>query len=526
MKKRSLIFACFLLVVGLALGLWWWYGDGRQFQWDAVDFKPNQGETSVKKYNRLGETKSPYLLQHKDNPVHWFPWGEEAFQAAREENKIIFLSIGYSTCYWCHMMEKDSFEKQEVADVLNQHFISIKVDREEHPDIDQIYMDAVVGMTGQGGWPMSVFLTPDLKPFFGGSFFWQAQFIQILNNIQQTWQKEPQKILASGAKITDFLREKTGGAAAEISIGLLKKAFAQFQQSFDKTHGGFGQAPKFPHSMNLALLLRIHHRTGNREALGMVTQSLDAMAVGEIYDKIGGGFHRYATHDDWNEPHYEKMLYDNALLAFTYLEGYQVTKNKNYAEVVKGIFRYFLGEMTDPQGGFYSAQDAGEVGKEGEYYHLNKENRAQAEPPAKDDKILTSWNGLMIAALAKGYQVLGDEKYLKAAQASARFIQNNLYKNGKLLRRFREGEAKFDGTLEDYAFLIHGLLSLYEADGNADWVHWALKLQTKQDEIFWDEENGGYFMGDPNDPALLVKKKELHDGATPSGNAVAALNLV
>jgi hypothetical protein len=516
------------------------------------------GEKMQAGSNRLGLEKSPYLLQHKDNPVHWFAWGSEAFEAAKRENKPIFLSIGYSTCYWCHMMEKDSFELPEVADALNKDFISIKVDREEHPDVDQIYMDAVIGITGRGGWPMSVFLTPDLKPIFGGTFFWRQQFLDLLSRISRSWKEEPDKIFAATQEVMNYLadRNKESGAG-KLSEDLLRSAFHQYEESFDSRHGGFGGAPKFPPSVALSLLLRIHRRTGNQPALQMATQTLDAMARGGIYDKIGGGFHRYATQDDWNEPHYEKMLYDNALMATTYLEAYQVMKaieeekktspegalrgrldpalpvegatrasSKTYAEVARETLDYVLREMTDPEGGFYSAQDAGEVGKEGEYYHLNKEERAKHLPPHKDDKILTSWNGLMIAAMAKGYQVLGDECYLTAAQKSASFIERKLHSSGRLLRRYRDGDSRYDGTLDDYAFLIHGLLALYESDFDPKWIRWAEELQRKQDELFWDSTNGGYFFSPADDKTLLVRKKETHDGAIPSGNSVAALNLL
>lgn len=541
--------------------------------------------TFVKKYNRLGEAKSPYLLQHKNNPVHWFLWGKEAFQAAREENKIIFLSIGYSTCYWCHMMEKDSFEIQEVADALNKDFISIKVDREEHPDVDQIYMDAVVGLTGRGGWPMSVFLTPDLKPFTGGTFFWRAQFLQILGQIQEGWKKNPQQIIEAGEKLVDLLKKRNGAQAAEKwDEDFLRKAFRQFQESFDVTYGGFGQAPKFPHSLNISLLLRMHGRTGNEDALKMATKTLDAMARGGMYDHLGGGFHRYSTDDQWLVPHFEKMLYDNALLATTYLEAFQVTQKEIYSEVARQILDYALRDMTHSDGGFYSAEDAGEVGKEGEFYVWKEEELAKAltakelepfktlygvrsggnfehgnsilhlpenqkwetksdpllqkvhqklfqireerEHPHKDDKILTSWNGLMITAMAKGYQVLGDKQYLHAAQKSANFVQERLWQKGALLRRYRDGDSRFEGTLEDYAFLIEGLLSLYEADFDKQWIDWALSLQKKQNEIFWDQKEGGYFMSDPKTTTLYLKKKEFHDGAIPSGNAVTALNLL
>lgn len=514
----------FIAIIFMLVAVVFWKGDHLSPRGRSV--KPDQGKTSIVKFNRLGGEKSPYLLQHKDNPVHWFPWGEEAFQAARDENKIIFLSIGYSTCYWCHMMEQDSFETREVAEALNRDFISIKVDREEHPEVDQIYMDAVVGMTGRGGWPLSVFLTPDLKPFFGGTFFWRPQFLQLLPEIQDSWQKNPEKILESGTKITRFL-EKQGesSGAAKTDNSHLQKAFQQLEKSFDETNGGFGGAPKFPHGMELSLLLRIYRRTGNPKALAMVTQTLSAMARGGIYDDIGGGFHRYATREDWNEPHYEKMLYDNALLVWTYLEAYQVTKKQGYAEVARQSLDYVAREMTHPEGGFYSAQDAGEVGKEGEYYRLNKEERLKYPPLHKDDKILTSWNGLMIASMAKGYQVLGETRYLDAARKAAVFIREKLYKDGKLLRRYRDGESRYDGTVNDYAFLIHGLLTLYESDFDPQWIRWATDLQSEQDKLFWDQKNGGYYLAEAEEKSLLVRKKEFDDGVTPSGNSLSALNL-
>lgn len=482
----------------------------------------------MKKYNHLSQEKSPYLLQHKDNPVYWFAWGKEAFQAAKEENKVIFLSIGYSTCYWCHMMEKDSFETQEVADALNQDFISIKVDREEHPDIDQIYMDAVVGMTGQGGWPLTVFLTPDLKPFAGGTFFWRDQFLQVLNHLQESWQKNRDEIVQSGEKITDWLREKgTHSNPKDFDEARLQKAFTQLKSSFDPSYGGFGNAPKFPQCIDLSLLLKIYQKTNNEEALSMVKKSLNAMADGEIFDSVGGGFHRYATEANWSHPHYEKMLYDNALLVLTYLEAAEILKEKKFEKVAFQTLDYVLREMTDSEGGFYSAQDAGEVGKEGEFYRCKtQEERDKKTPPHKDDKILTSWNGLMIAAMSKGYQILDECCYLEAAQKSAQFIQKKLYQEGILLRRFREGEARFEGTLDDYAFLIFGLIHLYESDKDPHWIEWVKELQQKQDQIFWDEKEGGYFFSDPRNAELVIHKKEFHDGALPSGNAIVALNLL
>ena len=482
--------------------------------------------------NRLAREKSPYLLQHKENPVDWYPWGEEAFQKAKRENKPIFLSIGYSTCYWCHMMEKDSFERQDVAELLNKSFISVKVDREEHPDVDQIYMDAVVAITGQGGWPMSVFLTPDLKPFFGGTFFWRQQFMQLIGNIAGIWEREPEKVLESAKKIMEALTPTLSESPLPLD-DLFQKAFDQLRQNFDPVHGGFGSAPKFPQSMNLFFLLSLYRRNGSQEALTMATQTLDAMAKGEIYDRVGGGFHRYATQADWREPHYEKMLYDNALLALTYLEASLVIPAKAGIHIAQETLDYVLREMTDAKGGFYSAQDAGEAGAEGEYYHWTEKTveeermaRAKRPPPHIDDKIVTSLNGLMIAAMAKGYQVLKQEKYLKGARGAAYFVQKNLFKEGKLLRRFREGDARFQGTLDDYAFLIYGLLALHEVDTDSGWKRWAEVLQKTQDDLFWDQKACGYYFTSREEKNLIVRKITFHDGALPSGNAISALNLL
>ncbi|MBI2500191.1 MAG: thioredoxin domain-containing protein [Deltaproteobacteria bacterium] len=544
----------------------------------------------LKKQNRLGETKSPYLLQHKENPVHWFPWGEEAFQAARNEKKLIFLSIGYSTCYWCHMMEKDSFEHQDVADLLNRDFISIKVDREEHPDVDKIYMDAVVGMTGRGGWPMTVFLTPDLKPVFGGTFFWKAQFLELLNRLQTTWKQEPQRIVAAGEEVFEFLRQRNAAPEKQqVSEAVLRSAYEQMNSSFDDTYGGFGQAPKFPPAIGLSLLLRVYRRSGEKRALEIVTTTLDAMARGGIYDHLGGGFHRYSTDEQWLVPHFAKMLYDNALLAWSYLEAFQVTGKPAYASVAQQTLDYVLSVMTSPEGGFYSAEDAGEVGREGEYYVwreaelkalLTKEEfeairdlyrvtatgnfehqrnilhrgadkkwgeedskvplahqklrtaRLTRPPPYKDDKVLTAWNGLMIAAMAKGHQVLGEKRYWEAARRAANFIRGKLWHEGAqqaaplLLRRYRDGDSRFTATLDDYAFLIHGLLVLYESDFDPQWFEWAKILQKREDELFWDAQGGGYFFTSPEEKELVIRKKEVHDGAIPSGNSVAALNLL
>ena len=545
-----------------------------------------QAIETVKKKNLLGKEKSPYLLQHKDNPVHWFPWGKQAFEAAKKENKPIFLSIGYSTCYWCHVMEKDSFEIQEVADVLNEHFISIKIDREERPDIDQIYMDAVMALTGHGGWPMSVFLTPDLKPFYGGTFFKRAQFIQILEAINQGWEQNPTKVLETAEKIMSALKARGNFGTSEVELknSILLKALSQLKASYDADDGGFGGAPKFPQSDRISLLFRIHRRNGDKSALEMASSTLDKMARGGIYDHLAGGFSRYSTDKKWLVPHFEKMLYDNALLATAYFEGYQATKNEMFKEVGREILDYVLRDMTDKQGGFYSAEDAGEVDEEGEFYvwtnaelekildkdqlaavsktynisgppnfegkyyilHLNsvtpwtakkdpilkqaEQNllaaRAKRERPHLDDKILTAWNGLMITAMATGFQTLEDKKYLTAATRSAKFIKEHLYRNGTLYRRFRDGEPRYAGYLEDYAYLIQGLITLYQSDFNSEWLAWAQNLQKEQDERFWDTELHGYFFSNPDDASIINRKKVYEDNATPSANGVAIHNLL
>ncbi|MDO8644678.1 MAG: thioredoxin domain-containing protein, partial [bacterium] len=578
---------------------------------------------AMEPHNRLGKEKSPYLLQHKDNPVHWFPWGPAAFETAKKENKLIFLSIGYSTCHWCHVMEEDSFERKEVADVLNRDFISIKVDREERPDVDRIYMDAVVAMTGQGGWPLSVFLTPDLKPFFGATFVPRANFIQLLKNIQNVWETQREKILESSEQLMTHLQgapqnipsepipppqnfpplsakgrinpsaEKRGGRGDFLPI--LEESLHSFEDTFDSSFGGFGRAPKFPKSVDCSLLLRLHQRFKDVGAihespLQMVTLTLDKMARGGIYDHLGGGFARYSTDNRWLVPHFEKMLYDNALLTWTYLEAFQVTGNERFASVARETLDYVLRDMTHPEGGFYSAEDADSQREEGKFYVWNEAElksllipeefdlfkkvyqvtpegnfvehgkpnhhttilslsegydwKIKEDPllksahqklfaarkkrihPHKDDKVLTEWNGLMIAAMAKGYQVLGDEKYLQASQHAAEFIKKNLSPSGGLLRRFRDNHAAIPAFASDYAFLIHGLIELYQSDFNPDWLQWAKELQETQDKLFWDSKDGGYFFSEESAQDLIVRTKETHDGATPSGNSVSLLNLL
>jgi len=561
--------------------------------------------------NKLANEKSPYLLQHKHNPVNWFPWGDEAFQQAQKQNKLIFLSIGYATCHWCHVMEKDSFERQDVAEVLNKHYISIKVDREERPDVDQIYMSALQAIAGGGGWPLSMFLTPQGLPFFGQTFIPRENFKRLLTDMAEIWTKEPQRIEQGGVEVREFLKENAAKAQNDeahaghksiINESALINFFRDSERSFDQVWGGLKGAPKFPHSTHLSTLLRVYRRTGNRTALELVTKSLDAMARGGIYDQLGGGFHRYSTDSKWLVPHFEKMLYDNALLAITYLEAFQVTKNPEYERVVRGTLGYVLRDMTDSRGAFYSAEDADSELAEGKFYVWHEDELKEAltaeefqrvrevygvtaqgnfnpdqrvrdleeaaglksvhganiffvkidQPlpskedlllnsarkklfeirerrvhPLKDDKILTSWNGLMIAAIAFAAQVLDDQTYLNAAQRAADFVLKNLRgSQGQLMARFRDGEARFNAYLDDHAFLIWGLLNLYEADFDPRWFEEALALQRKQDKLFYDENEGGYFFTDGSDSTVFIRRKETYDGALPSGNSISALNLL
>ncbi len=532
--------------------------------------------------NRLKEEKSPYLLQHKDNPVNWFAWGEEAFAAARSQGKPIFLSIGYSTCYWCHVMEKDSFEREDVAAVLNADFVSIKVDREERPDVDDLYMEAVVGLSGHGGWPMSVFLTPELKPFWGGTFFWRAQFVQILKALSDAWKNRATEVLGSAQEITAFLmKEKILEERAAEPV-LLDKAFAKILPSYDQFHGGFGTAPKFPQPLVLGFLLRYYERSHAKQVIEIVSTTLEKMAHGGIFDHLGGGFHRYATDDKWLVPHFEKMLYDNALLSTIYCEAFQVTKNPLFRSVALECLNYMLRDLRGEHGEFFSAEDAGEVGKEGEFYlwsynelekllsaselevfvntyqvtkHGNfehggniltfnskldwsvkesapelsravtvlREERNKRKRPLLDDKVLTSWNGLAITAFCRAFQAFGEVQFLEAAQKAEHFIRRELYIDGRLLRRYRDGEARFDAVLEDYAFYIEALIELYQSSFDEDYLKTACELQHKQDTLFWSERVGGYLNTTAKE--LIVQSPDFTDQAVPAGNSTAALNL-
>jgi len=555
---------------------------------------------SAHKKNRLAGETSPYLLQHATNPVDWHPWGPIALARSKAENKPIFLSIGYSACHWCHVMERESFENPDIAAVMNEHFVNIKVDREERPDLDQIYMAAVMAMTGHGGWPMSVFLTPDLKPFFGGTYFpasdsrGMAGFPRVLLSVHRAWQERREEIIESAAEMTEQLRSfgTLPQGSGALDSKLLDNAARTLMRGFDPLHGGFGQAPKFPHPMDLKVLLRHHARTNDIQALHVVRHTLDKMARGGIYDHLGGGFARYSTDDRWLVPHFEKMLYDNALLASAYLEAYQLTRDPDFGRVARETMDYVLGRMTDPEGAFYSTEDADSEGVEGKYYvwsvaevtsllgaeqaktfcyvydvteqgnwedhnilnlprTLNQdakllgrdEGQLRAElaasraqllavrekriPPAKDTKVLVSWNGLMIAALAEGARILKDERYLVAALRAARFILDRMRRDdGRLLHTYKDDRAKLDAYLDDYADLIDGLTRLYEASGEPTWIDSALRLAQIMVDEFADAEQGGFFFTGNRHEALIARQKDVHDNATPSGNGMAATALV
>ncbi len=564
------------------------------------------GSTAAGQPNRLSQEKSPYLLQHALNPVQWYPWGEDAFAKARAEDKPIFLSIGYSTCHWCHVMERESFENPRIAELLNRSFVSIKVDREELPDVDQVYMTAVTMMTGQGGWPLTVFLTPEGRPFFGGTYFpperrWHlAGLDEVLQRVADLWRQKRQEILTSAEQMTATLQQQLsqtaaaapGAAGDALSAQVLERAFGIAKDGFDAAHGGFGAAPKFPRSHDLSWLLTYWHRTRTQQALDMVTTTLDHLARGGIHDQVGGGFHRYSTDERWLVPHFEKMLYDQALLARTYLEAYRIAKRPDDAKTARDIFDYVLRDLRDAQGGFYTAEDADSEGEEGKFYtwtpaeltavlgrqdaelvmrfygvtpqghvehqrsilHIEQPLEAFATstketPPAlaqrlaqarakllaareerirphRDDKVLTSWNGLMIGSLADGASTLDEPRYLEAAERAARFILQTLRRDGRLLRRWRDGEARYDGTLEDYAFFAYGLVALYEASYDPAYLAEAKGLAEQMVERFWDEAGGGFFLRAADADPLIVRSKDLYDGATPSGNSIAALVLL
>jgi uncharacterized protein YyaL (SSP411 family) len=591
--------------------------------------------------NRLAHEKSPYLLQHAHNPVDWYPWGKEAFEKARRENKPIFLSIGYSTCHWCHVMAHESFENEEVAAIMNREFVNIKVDREERPDVDRVYMTFVQATTGGGGWPMSVWLTPDLKPFVGGTYFppedryGQPAFKSVLERIATVWKQDRHKIVEQGNKIVDALREsqQSQGAAVSsspqpaatpepgIGASVLDAAYRQLDRTYDPKEGGFGSAPKFPRPATLYFLTRFSARDPNspdaKHALDMALFTLRKMAEGGMHDHIGGGFHRYSVDRYWHVPHFEKMLYDQAQLAVAYLDAFQITQDKQYESVARDILDYVARDMTSKEGGFFSAEDAdsavvagiGDPGHsktaEGAFYVWTKKEidealgdaaeifdfrygvqphgnapegsdphdefrgknillerhtiaetaerfkkteaeirdslansrqklfaiRGKRPRPHLDDKIIAAWNGLMISAFARAAQVLDPAtagRYLEIATRAGKFLRANLYveKSKLLYRNYRQGRSDIEGFADDYAFVIQGLLELYEASFDIEWLKLALELQTTQDRLFFDPKNGGYFSTSGNDESVFLRMKDDNDGAEPAASSVAALNLL
>jgi len=557
--------------------------------------------------NHLTAEKSPYLQQHAHNPVDWYPWGEAAFEKSRKEDKPIFLSVGYSTCHWCHVMERESFENEQLAALLNRWFVPVKVDREERPDVDRIYMTFVQASTGSGGWPMSVFLTPELKPFFGGTYFppdnryGRPGFGAVLERIAEAWRNERGRIVQSSgdviAQLIQFTAPQyagnTGPSTGAPDKAILDSAFQHFRRMYDSAHGGFGSAPKFPRPVVFNFLLRYHVRSRRPEALDMTLETLRAMANGGMHDQLGGGFHRYSVDERWFVPHFEKMLYDQAQLAISYLEAFQITHDPFYAKIARSTLDYVLRDMTHAEGGFYSAEDADSVidpenpkeKGEGAFYIWSAEElkdyprfasiygveehgnvredphgeftgknilylrepmddateaelqsakaallaiRSKRVRPHLDDKILTAWNGLMITAFAKGAQVLDEARYLAAAQRAASFILTRMYdaNTGILRRRYRDGDAAIAGFLDDYAFFIGALLDLYEADFDPGHIKTAMALTDKMRELFEDQAEGAFFSTAAGDSSLVLRMKDDYDGAEPSGNAAALIDLL
>ena len=546
--------------------------------------------------NRLALEMSPYLLQHAHNPVDWYPWGEEAFERARREDKPIFLSIGYSACHWCHVMERESFENEEIARILNESFVSIKVDREELPDVDAVYMNAVQMLTGSGGWPLSVFLTPDLEPFFGGTYFppedrfGRPGFRGLVIRIADMWKQQREDVTGSAARIAAAMRQQsvTGPRRdAPPALDLVAGATAVLLDVFDDRWGGFGGAPKFPQAGAISLLLREHRRTGDARLLTAATVSLDRMAAGGMYDQLGGGFHRYSVDERWLVPHFEKMLYDNALLSSLYLEAYQATGRDSYRRVVTEVLDYVLREMTDRDGGFHSAEDADSEGVEGKYYVWTRDEieaalgddgaglfcdyygvaeqgnfeganilhvpvapaqfaeargltveeldrrlveyrekllslRKQRIPPHRDEKVLASWNGMMIGSLARAYQVLGEERFLVAAERAGRFIKNRMIVDDELMHVYRAGKTRVPGYLDDYANVANAMIDLYEATFDPQWLETADSLAALTVKLFGNGEKSALYMTSDRHGGLLLRTRDMADGSIPSGNSVAA----
>jgi len=565
------------------------------------DTSPESGNT----LNHLKDEKSPYLLQHRDNPVDWYPWGEEAFQKAKDENKPIFLSIGYSTCHWCHVMSWESFQDPEIGQLINQVFVPVKVDREERPDIDSIYMTVCQMITGSGGWPLTIVMTPDLKPFFAGTYFPKdtgprgTGLRDLILNVHELWENQEGELVKSAEELTVSLEKISQGKSGDsLPPEIINQTYHSLQENFDHQYAGFGTNQKFPTPHHLFFLLRYWKQTGETEALNMVQKTLKAMRKGGIYDHIGFGFHRYTVDQQWIIPHFEKMLYDQALLAMTYTEAYQATGETEYRETAEEVLEYILREMRSTAGGFYSAEDADSEGEEGKFYlwtaeeiqdllgsedgalfqtvysispegnfkdeargiktgknilhrtktwdELSAELKIPSDQlwwkmeharellfparearihPGKDDKILTDWNGLVITALSLAGRVFGREDYLVAAGEAVDFIMTHLHSHGRLKHRWREGEPAIEGNLDDYAYFIWGLLELYQATFQAEYLKAALKLNQTLTKHFWDNEEGGYYFTPDYAPKILVRQKEAYDTALPSGNSVQQMNL-
>lgn len=550
--------------------------------------------------NRLIHEASPYLLQHAHNPVDWYPWGEEALLRARNEDKPILLSIGYSSCHWCHVMEKECFENEAIARIMNERFINIKVDREERPDLDELYMKALQLMTGSGGWPMTLFLTPDLIPFHGGTYFPQEDrmglpgFRKVLMIVSDFYRTRRSEVAQMEAQMKEALREaiKVTSSQKELDPAVFSKAFELMKGQFDPLHGGFGKAPKFPNPLILTFLLRYGKRTGNKEALKMVEKTLEKMSEGGIYDHLGGGFHRYSVDEQWFIPHFEKMLYDNALLSQIYFETYRATRKEKYRRIGEEILFYILREMSHPEGGFYSGQDADSEGEEGKFYLWTREEirnilgeereklfstyygvtsrgnfergknilhiasslekissdfkvslpelrkilkeaqkslfleREKRVRPHRDEKIITSWNGLMISGFIYGFIATEDRVYLQAAQKAARFILERMLKGMDLMRLFYHGRVQGEGFSEDYAFFIQALLDLYEATMEREYLIKAYELNEVMIHRFWDNEQGGFFFTQREIFPMIGRSKNPYDQVIPSSNSVAVMNLL
>ncbi len=543
--------------------------------------------------NNLIKETSPYLLQHAYNPVKWYAWGEEALKKAKEENKPIFLSIGYSACHWCHVMAHESFEDEEIAKIMNENFINIKVDREERPDLDDIYQKVCQLTSGSGGWPLSVFLTPDQKPFYIGTYFpvldsyGRPGFGSLLRQLSQAYKEKPEDIEAAATNFMNALvKTELISPPSKLDKSILDEATMNLLQMGDPVNGGFGHAPKFPNAANLSFMLRYSKLSGISKFQEFVLKTLTKMANGGIYDQLGGGFHRYSTDSQWLVPHFEKMLYDNALLPIVYAEAYQITKDLKYLDVVNQTLQYVLHEMTSPEGGFYSAQDADSEGIEGKYYvwkkseiqeilrkdadvfclyfdvtdggnfeghtilnnninasaaafHFGKTEdevkeivkrcseklysvRSKRIPPGRDEKVLTSWNSLMISAFVKGYRVSGQSAFLQAAQNCVKFIEEKLTKNGELLRTYKDGQAKLMAYLDDYAYFVNALLDLFEVNPDKKYLELALYYANYLVEHFWDSRENNFFFTADNHEQLIIRTKNIYDLSLPSGNSVAA----